>query len=380
MPKWDVFFTAMVYNEMYKNDAKGIPMYQTVAYENLRGNYLLIDVRSPGEYDYATIPGAVSLPIFDDEQRSRIGQVYVNESVEKAKKIGIQAVSERLPHLYEQIADWNKTYDKLVFFCAKGGMRSASLTALMVELGISAIKLKDGYKGYRALINARLPEVNKGIRYIVLHGKTGTGKTRLLHELKERGFPTLDLEQAANHRGSLLGSVGLGAENSQKQFESLVYESLSLLQNAFVFVEGESKRIGKIIIPHYIFESMNQGTHLLIDASLTFRTEALIEEYTTAPDFKSEMSKSIEKMVKYIGDKKAKLYCDLIEHEDYEKAAMDLMVNYYDPLYENEFDKHEFNQTFQIDNVVQGAKAIEAWFKKWENHQEQNQGVRDEAT
>ena len=344
-------------------------MYQTVAYENLRGNYLLIDVRSPGEHNYATIPGAVNLPIFDDEQRSRIGQVYVNESVEKAKKIGIQAVSERLPDLYEQITDWNKTYDKLVFFCAKGGMRSASLTALMVELGISASKLKDGYKGYRAFINARLPEVNKGIRYIVLHGKTGTGKTRLLQELKERGFPTLDLEQAANHRGSLLGSVGLGVENSQKQFESLVFESLSQMQNAFVFVEGESKRIGNIIIPQMIYESMNSGTHLLIEASLAVRAEFLIQDYTGTPNFKREMMSAIGNMARYIGEKKARHYCDLIAAEDYQGAATDLMVNYYDPLYENEFAKHEFDQIFQIESVAQGAMALEDWFRQWEAHQ-----------
>lgn len=340
-------------------------MYQTIAYENLKGRFLLIDVRSPGEHSNATIPGAVNLAIFDDDQRSRIGQVYVNESIEKAKKIGVQAVAERLPLLYEKIVAWNKDYDKLVFFCAKGGMRSASLVALMVELGIKACKLKDGYKGYRAFINTRLPLVNKPIQYVVLHGKTGTGKTRLLEELRDKGYNVLDLEKAANHRGSLLGGVGLGRESSQKQFESLVYDSLNQMKGIWVFVEGESKRIGNIIIPQYIFESMVAGTHLLVDASLEFRAEELIKEYTQTENFKDELISAIENMTKYIGEKQVRKYCDFVEEGDYQQAAIELMVKYYDPMYSNELKKHHFALTVQIESIKSGSLIIEKWFEQW---------------
>ncbi len=340
-------------------------MYQTVAYENLAGNYILIDVRSPGEHNYATIPGAVSLPIFDDKERIRIGHVYVNESIEKAKVIGISAVAQRLPYIYERILDLNKEYDKLVFFCAKGGMRSASLVALMVELGIKAIKLKEGYKGYRAFINEQLPELNKKLKYIVIHGKTGTGKTQILEKLKNAGYDVLDLEKAANHRGSLLGSVGLGKENSQKQFESLIYESLKKAKSSWIFVEGESKRIGNSIIPQYIFESMVQGTHLLVEAPLALRASILIEEYTQNPNFQDEIISAIESMTKYIGEKQGKKYSDLVRLGDFQGAAMELMVKYYDPMYSKEFNNYHFDQVFQLESVNSGSDIIEKWFENW---------------
>lgn len=338
-------------------------MYQTVAYENLKGNYILIDVRSPGEHQNATIPGAFSLPIFDDEERSRIGHVYVNESVEKAKRIGIEAVSARLPMLFSQILEWNQQYDQLVFFCAKGGMRSASVVALMVELGIKACKLKDGYKGYRAFINARLPEVNESINYIVLHGKTGTGKTRILNKLKELGYDVLDLEATANHRGSLLGGVGLGQERSQKQFESLIYESLIQAKSSHVFVEGESKRIGNMIIPHYIFETMKKGSHLLVSASLDFRADALIQDYIQDKNSTEELKAAIESLSKYIGEKPVEKYVDLINAGDYKSVATELMVAYYDPMYANEFNKYDYDLVFEIDSVEVGVRKMIDWFK-----------------
>ena len=340
-------------------------MYQTVAYKNLAGDYILIDVRSPGEHEYATIPGAISLPIFDDEQRSRIGQVYVNESIEKAKQIGVSAVAQRLPYIYERILGLNKDYDKLVFFCAKGGMRSASLVALMVELGVKAVKLKEGYKGYRAFINEQLPQLNKKLRYIVIHGKTGTGKTRILEKLMDAGYDVLDLEKAANHRGSLLGSVGLGKENSQKLFESLVYESLKKAKNSWIFVEGESKRIGNSIIPQYIFESMVQGTHLLVEAPLALRAETLIKDYTASLNFQDEIISAIENMEKYIGEKQVKRYSDLVRLGDFKEAAMELMVKYYDPMYSKEFNNYHFDLIFTLESVGRGSDVIEKWFADW---------------
>ena len=138
-------------------------MFKTIEYKNLDGNFILVDVRSPGEFNEATIPGAINIPIFDDEDRKIIGTVFVNESVEKAKKLGVEAVSKRLPGIYEKISELDKSYDKLVFFCAKGGMRSSSICSLMNSLGISAFRIKGGYKGYREFINEELPIANKNI-------------------------------------------------------------------------------------------------------------------------------------------------------------------------------------------------------------------------
>jgi tRNA 2-selenouridine synthase len=337
-------------------------MYKTIDYTQLAGSYILIDVRSPGEFAEASIPGAISLPLFSDAERSLIGTVYVHESIEKAKMIGIEAVSSKLPELFNEITALNKVYDQLVFYCAKGGMRSASLVALLNELGIRAVKLKGGYKGYRAFLNSALPKANEPIRYIVLHGKTGTGKTDLLAMLKQRGFNVLDLENAAHHRGSLLGSVGLGCQNSQKQFESLVYETLKNRTSDHIFVEGESKRIGNIIIPDYIFRSMEEGLHLYADSSMKNRIQRVIKDYTAVEGFQNEIMEAIEKLRRYIGDKSAEGYKQLVCQGHFEEVAQELMEKYYDPMYTNDIDRYSYGLQFSTDDLETSCKLIEKWF------------------
>lgn len=343
-------------------------MFKTIEYKNLEGNYILIDVRSPGEFNEATIPGAINIPIFNDEDRKIIGTVFVNESVERAKELGVEAVSKNLPEIYSEILELDKSYDKLVFFCAKGGMRSSSICALMNSLGISAFRIKGGYKGYRTFINEELPKANENIKYIVIHGKTGIGKTELLNSLKNKGFNVLDLEAAANHRGSLLGSVGLGKGRSQKQFESLVYESLLKMKGTYVFVEGESKRIGNIIIPQYIYQSMVNGIHFLAQAELDFRAKILIKEYAKGENCREEIITSLNNMKKYISEKSIDRYTQLVLKGEYEAVAKELMVKYYDPMYTNEFNKYEYELKFSIDNIETSSSYIENYLTEYLKH------------
>lgn len=339
-------------------------MFKTVDYKDLDGKYMLIDVRSPREYKEATIKGAVNIPIFDDEEREAIGYAYINESVEKAKRMGVEAVSKKLPSLYEQFAELDKSYDKLILFCARGGMRSSSLCSLLSSLGLNTFKLRGGYKGYRAFINEELPKVNKKVKYIVLHGKTGVGKTEIIKCLNSRGIDVLDLEEAANHRGSLLGSVGLGEGRSQKMFETLVYEALRNTKTNIVVVEGESKRIGNIIIPEYIYKSMEEGIHILIDAELDFRAELILEEYTKDKNAKEEILKALESLSRYISSKNINSYRELIEKEEYEEAAKELMVKYYDPMYLNGIKKYEYSLNLKVDNIDESCETLKAWIEK----------------
>lgn len=337
-------------------------MFKNVDYKDLEGSYKLIDVRSPGEFQEATIPGAVNIPLFTDEDRKNIGSVYVNESVEKAKKLGIEAVSKRLPEIYDQIADLDKKYDKLVFFCARGGMRSSSIWALTMSLGINSYKLSGGYKSFRQYINKELPKVNEGIKYITLRGKTGVAKTEILDCLKDKGYDVLDLEKAANHRGSLLGSVGLGSGNSQKHFETIIFEQLRNRKSNYVFVEGESKRIGNTIIPEFIYDGMVNGIHVLIDADIEFRSKFIIEEYTKSSNCKEEILEALDKLSKYISDKNIDRYRQLVNEEKYEEVASELMIKYYDPMYLNGINKYKYDASFKVDDVEETCNEIELWF------------------
>jgi len=325
-------------------------MYPEMKYEELadkliKNNYILIDVRTRKEYLEETIPGAVNLPIFSDEERASIGTAYTHESIEKAKILGIEAVSRRLPSLFKEILELNKDYHHLVFFCSRGGFRSSSIVSLLRSLKIDATKISGGYKAYRNFINDNLPLITKDINLVVLYGNTGTGKTQILEELKNQGADIIDLEQCANHRGSTLGSVGLGAPNTQKMFESLLFDQLSKRKSNIIFTEGESKRIGKSVIPDYFFEKMKSGKHINIHCPLDNRVENIMKDYVHETD--EELIEALNYLRKRLGNDTIDEFIQDVNHGNYRKVISDLMIKYYDPMYEH----HTKNYIYSIENL-----------------------------
>lgn len=319
--------------------------------------YIFVDVRSPGEYEKDTIPGAINIPIFDNEERAEIGTLYKQDSVEMAKKIGVELVSQKLPQLYDQISNLEREYERIILFCSRGGYRSSSLISFLQSLGIKIVKLKDGYKGYRRYVNENLPLIVDRINFIVLYGNTGTGKTHILEALDKLGADILDLEGCANHRGSTLGSVGLGEQKSQKMFESLIFSSLSNRKTNTVFVEGESRRIGKDVIPLYIFEAMQEGTHIKITADMYKRVDNILKDYVHNTD--NELVEALNYLRKFLGNHKVDSYIELIDQGDYRPVIQDLFTNYYDPMYEHK--KRNYLASFHSNDSSETAKKILKW-------------------
>lgn len=339
-------------------------MFRDIEYENLEGEYVLVDVRSEGEYKEYTIPGAINIPIFNNEERKEIGTVYVRESVDKAKAMGVEAASKKLPYIYEKIYDLQKKYKKVVLFCARGGLRSTVLTTFLTSLGVKVYKLRGGYKGYRAYINRELPVLNEKAEYVILQGNTGMGKTKILKELKRRGYNIVDLEGCANHRGSLLGSVGIGKCNSQKAFESLVYEQLKERNGNLVFVEGESKRIGNIIIPDCIYNKMRESKRILVKGDLDYRAKNIIEEYTSGQKWKEEVVQSLNNLRKYISEENIARYLKMVEKGEILDLTKELMVKYYDPMYKNGENKYKYELVEEINSIKTACDTIEKWVDK----------------
>ncbi len=331
---------------------------------------IYIDVRSPKEFKEATIPGAVNIPIFNDQERKEVGRVYTQKSPDKARMLAVELVSPKIPDLIKEIKALAKEYENLILFCSRGNLRSESLATFCTFAGIDVLRLKGGYKSYRHYVLKELENYNLKSRLLVIHGFTGVGKTDLLYKLKEEGIPIIDLEGLANHRGSAFGSIGLGRPTNQKQFDSLLLKRLNQLNGEkLIAVEAESKRIGISVLPNFFIEKMKDGVHALIESSLERRIDRIYNEYVNnfnqnREAFITKALESISSIKKHIIKKSGKkCYNKLINHcqKGELKAVIEiLLINYYDPLYKySQNDFEDFNLTIKEDELDIISSLIE---------------------
>jgi tRNA 2-selenouridine synthase len=342
-----------------------IVTYEELEKDKADKSILFVDVRSPKEYAKATIPGAVNIPVLDDEDRKEVGTLYVSGRIDEAKMYGINAIAPRLPEMFARYQGYVKAYDRVVIFCSRGGFRSNSIFSLLKSLGMDVYRLEGGYKGYRNHINKQVPMLFEKVRFVTLYGNTGSGKTAILHELKERGANILDLEGCANHRGSLLGSVGLERKepNSQKMFESLLVDTAKNWQQPLiVFTEGESKRIGKVVLPPALVDAMRRGRNIKIEASLDYRIGLLKQDYVHGN--KEEINQALDGLKQYVNAERVEGYKASILQNDFEAVIEDLLLSYYDPRYN--YNKKEYVADFHNESPTKTAEAILEWAKNIE--------------
>ncbi len=252
--------------------------------------YPVIDVRSPGEFAKAHIPGAFSLPLFTDEQRKIIGTKYKQESREAAVKAGLELFSEKMKVMYNEafhISDkWNEEHNikvqnsqqHFILHCWRGGMRSNAVAWLMSLYGVKIYTIKGGYKSFRKWA---LGQFEKQYNLKILGGYTGSGKTILLEEIKRKQGNTINLEKFANHKGSAFGALGEQEQPSQEMFENLLAVELYKIDNfqaqlqgnsyaytktnTEIWIEDESRNIGKLSIPERLWTKMRTSKVYFID-------------------------------------------------------------------------------------------------------------------
>src|SRR2546421_757874 len=210
----------------------------------------IIDARTPSEYALDHIPGAVSAPVLDDAERAEVGTLYKQVSPFEAKKLGASLVAKNVArHIEALFRPHDKNWRPLIY-CWRGGKRSGAMAHILREVGWPAETLEGGYRAYRRWVVDALATVPAEIDFIVVHGPTGSGKSRFLSALSRAGAQVLDLEALAAHRGSVLGGLPGEPQPSQKWFESQLLSQLRRLERARpVFVEGESKKIGELQVP-----------------------------------------------------------------------------------------------------------------------------------
>ena len=292
----------------------------------------IIDVRAPAEFATDHIPGAINLPVLSDEERARVGTIYVQESPFLARKVGAALVARNAAaHIETHLMGHDGGWRPLVY-CWRGGQRSGSFAAVLAQIGWRVETIEGGYQSYRRLVVERLYKAAFPAKIILLDGNTGTAKTEVIARLKAHGVQALDLEGLANHRGSAFGSVG--AQPSQKGFETALAAKIDALDPSRpVVVEAESSRIGALTLPPSLLAAMKGADRIEIEASLEARASYLTRAYEDlAHDIPFGVAR-LQKLVRFQGREKVAAWSELAESGAYEALAAELMRDHYDPLY-----------------------------------------------
>ena len=300
----------------------------------------LIDVRSPSEYYKGHMPNSINIPLFDNEERSIIGTIYKKEGRKKAVIKGLEFFEKKmellLDNLFMSIDSYktipNKNNEFFIrIYCSRGGMRSQSIAWLLEKFKLNLVTLNGGYKIYRRWV---LDSFSKKLNIVVIGGKTGTGKTRLLSLLEKYKYQTIDLEGFACHRGSTFGGLGMKEQPSNEQFENKIAEKLYTFQAINnVFVEAESANIGKCKIPHEFFNQMKKSRRIEILRSESNRLDELIDTYSVFK--KEELKNSVQRIKKRLGPQRTKLALESIDKEKWDLVCRSVL-DYYDRCYEYE--------------------------------------------
>lgn len=321
----------------------------------LAQSHPVIDVRSPGEYTHAQLPGAHSMPLFTDEERKVVGTTYKQVSREAAIKIGLDYFGPKMRPMVEQVEGILQTSNSklqtstsrtILVYCWRGGMRSGAVSWLLDMYGFTVYTLAGGYKKFR---NHVLGSFKEPYQFNILSGFTGSGKTELLKTLKEKGQPVVDLEDIAKHKGSAFGNIGMPPQPTQEMFENLLYMELAALTNdsrlktpAFVeasvdkpdshriWLEDESQRIGLVNIPSDLWKTMRRSPVYYLDIPFEERLKHIVPEYGILD--KEKLIGAITRISDKLGHLQAKTAISLL-NEGKIAESFAILLKYYDKFY-----------------------------------------------
>ena len=317
---------------------------------SLAKQYPVLDVRSPGEYNHAHIPGAYSLPLFTDDERKIVGATYKQQSREAAIKIGLDFFGVKMKSLIEEVEklfvdSWalaanaqtnNGQRPTVLIYCWRGGMRSAGVAWLLDLYGFKVYTLVGGYKAYRKWV---LSQFEKEYSFNIIGGYTGSGKTLLIHELIKQQKNVIDLEELANHKGSAFGAIG--EQPRQEMFENKLAQALSTANGQLstnIYIEDESQRIGNLQIPMPLWYTMRKSPVLFIDIPFKERLSFITEEYSKVS--KEHLVNAIMRIQKRLGGLETKNAINYLLEDNYTECFR-ILLKYYDKWYDKALANRE---------------------------------------
>jgi len=343
-------------------------------------NVPMIDVRAPQEYTEACAPGAVCIPLLDDQQRHLVGVEYKRTGKDAAIALGARLLDEQ--QRARRVAHWSQFVDAnpgAVIYCARGGMRSNIASGLLGLTGDKSLSLpvvEGGYKALRRFLIQSLSDNVQRLPLVVVGGRTGIGKTHFLNSLER----PLDLEGLAKHRGSSFGAT-TAAQPGNANFENQI--SVAMLRLASndlttVFVEDEARLIGSNTVPIVLHDKMKASPMIILEETLEARIDNVISDYVEQllPLYTEKLGEqagfeayseqhlnNLYRVRKRFGGENYAAALELgkaalLQHKNnndtsaYKPLVEMLLVKYYDPMYDYQLKAKE-------DRVVQRGNKHE---------------------
>jgi tRNA 2-selenouridine synthase len=320
------------------------------------GQQVILDTRSPAEHERAHIPGAISFPLLNNEERAIIGTTYKKQGREAAVTKGFEMVGPKFADFITQ-AKTLAPHKEVFVYCWRGGLRSNIMAWLLTTAGFKVTLLKGGYKMYRHWVLAQFHE-KKNI--VVIGGKTGSGKTELLLELQKCGEQIIDLEAVANHKGSAFGSLGKPQQPFTEHFENvLATQWCKLDATKTIWIENESFKIGTCVVPLALFQQMREAPVVTVVLDYETRKKRILNEYGHFD--KILLAEKTEKIRKRLGGLRLKNALAFLDQNDL-SAWCDMMLEYYDKTYSHSDALREkangYSFIFLNDDMKENAKLV----------------------
>jgi len=312
--------------------------------EAVEGSYVLVDVRSPREYAQGHVPGALSLPLLNDEQRSAVGLTYRTRGAQQARLLAMDLVSADLSSYLRSLGLLSREGIRPAVMCWRGGERSRNVVLLLAAAGVHAVQVEGGYKAYRRWVLDGLAAYEPDRPVVTLYGHTGAGKTAVLRALARLAGGMLaprpwvvDLEGIALHRGSLLGGLHQPGERTQKDFDALLWEALRHPTGDYLVLEGEGGKIGRLFLPERVAALVRGGAPVLVTASVEDRARRIVVEYAPGSWRSSDVAR-FRRGLDLIGERlppeESASLRRAFDDGRFDAVVTRLLVAYYDPLYQ----------------------------------------------
>lgn len=316
----------------------------------------LLDVRSPGEFYQGHIPGAVSFPLFSDGERAQVGTLYKQRGRDAAFALGLSLVWPKTAGFLAEAARFcaRRPGREIALYCWRGGERSAAMAQFLGEHGFTVCRLEGGYKKFRHFV---LERFERPLRLMVIGGKTGSGKTAVLHALRDMGRQTVDLEGMARHRGSAFGALP-EEQPRNEHFENRLAHALWALDAARpVWVEEESEKLGRVRLPKAFFTRMRLAPAVLLETTHEERLLRILEEYAGLSH--EYLEESIRKIERRLGNERCREALALLESGN-RRALASLLLEYYDRGYSYQIQQRAYGWIVPFSTVNATARRLAA--------------------